>query len=45
MRFLPLVLLLGCSVGLVNETKPITTDTADLDTAETEEVETGEGGE
>jgi hypothetical protein len=38
MRFLPLVLLLGCSVGLVNETKPITADTADLDTADTEET-------
>ena len=44
MRFLPLFLLIGCSVGLVNETKPITAETGLADTAE-ENVDTGDTDE
>jgi hypothetical protein len=46
MRFIPLVVMLGCTVGLVDETKPIVaedtavTDTAeDTDTTDTEDTE------
>ena len=41
MRFLPLVLLFGCSIGLTNTTKSLETDTGvDIDTADTEETDT-----
>lgn len=46
MRFIPLVVMLGCTVGLVDETKPVVaedtavTDTAeDTDTTDTEDTE------